>query len=36
MKKNFSLVIIAIVLLSILPAVVEYRRHRREATRAAA
>ena len=34
-KKNFSLVIIAIVLLSILPAVVEYLRHRREAKRAA-
>ena len=35
-KKNFSLVIIAIVLLSILPAVVEYLRHRRDAKRAAA
>jgi membrane-associated protein len=35
-KKNFSLVIIAIVLLSILPAVVEYLRHRREARRATA
>ena len=33
-KKNFSLVIIAIVLLSIMPAVVEYWRHRREAKRA--
>jgi membrane-associated protein len=35
-KKNFSLVIVAIVLLSILPALVEYLRHRREAKRAAA
>jgi len=35
-KKNFSLVIIAIVLVSILPALVEYLRHRREAKRAAA
>ena len=34
-KENFSLVIVAIVLLSILPAVVEYLRHRREARRAA-
>jgi len=35
-KKNFSLVIVAIVLVSILPALVEYLRHRREAKRAAA
>ena len=35
-KKNFSLVIVAIVLLSILPALVEYLRHRRDAKRAAA
>jgi len=35
-KKNFSLVIVGIVLVSILPAVVEYLRHRREAKRAAA
>jgi membrane-associated protein len=34
-KKNFSLVIVAIVVLSILPAVVEYLRHRREARRPA-
>jgi membrane-associated protein len=32
-KKNFSLVILAIVVVSILPAVVEYLRHRREAAR---
>jgi len=35
-KSNFSLAIIAIVLLSLMPAVVEYLRHRREAKRAAA
>ena len=35
-KKNFSLAIIAIVILSVMPAVVEYVRHRREAKRAAA
>jgi membrane-associated protein len=35
-KKNFSLAIVAIVILSVLPAVVEYLRHRREAKRAAA
>ncbi len=33
-KKNFSLVILAIVILSILPAVVEYLRHRSQASRA--
>jgi membrane-associated protein len=35
-KKNFGLVILAIVLISVLPAVVEYLRHRREAKRAVA
>jgi len=35
-KNNFSLVIIAIVILSVMPAVVEYLRHRREAKRARA
>jgi len=35
-KKNFSLAIVAIVLLSVMPAVVEYVRHRRETKRAAA
>src|SRR5512136_2028705 len=35
-RKNFSLVIVAIVLVSVMPAVVEYLRHRREARRAAA
>ncbi len=35
-KKNFSLVIVAIVLVSVMPAVVEYVRHRKEAKRAAA
>jgi membrane-associated protein len=35
-KKNFSLAIIAIVILSVMPAVIEYVRHRREAKRAAA
>jgi membrane-associated protein len=35
-KQNFSLAIIAIVLRSVMPAVVEYVRHRREAKRAAA
>jgi membrane-associated protein len=35
-KKNFSLAIIAIVLLSVMPAVVEYVRHRRESKRTAA
>jgi membrane-associated protein len=34
-KKNFSLVILGIVVISVLPAVVEYLRHRREAKRAA-
>jgi len=34
-KKNFSLAIIAIVILSVMPAVVEYVRHRRESRRAA-
>jgi len=33
-KRNFSLVIVAIVLVSVMPAVIEYLRHRREATRA--
>jgi len=32
-KRNFSVVIVAIVLVSVLPAVVEYLRHRREANR---
>jgi membrane-associated protein len=32
-KRNFSLVIVAIVLVSVLPAVVEYLRHRRETDR---
>jgi membrane-associated protein len=32
-KRNFSLVIVAIVLVSVMPAVVEYLRHRREAGR---
>jgi membrane-associated protein len=35
-KRNFSLVIVAIVLVSVMPAVVEYLRHRREAKRSAA
>jgi membrane-associated protein len=35
-KQNFSLAIIAIVVLSVMPAVVEYVRHRREAKRASA
>jgi membrane-associated protein len=35
-KKNFSLVIVAIVLVSVMPAVVEYVRHRVQARRAAA
>jgi membrane-associated protein len=30
-KKNFSIVIIAIILISVLPMVVEYVRHRRSA-----
>ena len=34
-KKNFSLVILAIIVVSVLPAVVEYLRHRAEARRAA-
>jgi membrane-associated protein len=34
-KKNFSLVILAIIIISILPAVVEYLRHRAEAKAAA-
>jgi membrane-associated protein len=33
-KQNFSLVIVAIVLVSVMPAVVEYLRHRRAARRA--
>ncbi len=35
-KKNFSLVILAIIFISVLPAVVEYLRHRAEARQAAA
>jgi hypothetical protein len=35
-RKNFSLVIVVIVLLSVTPAIVEYLRHRREARRSAA
>jgi len=35
-KKNFSLVILAIIAVSLLPAVVEYMRHRTEARRATA
>jgi membrane-associated protein len=35
-KNNFSLAIVAIVLLSVMPAVVEYVRHRRESKRTAA
>lgn len=35
-KKNFSLVILAIIVISMLPALVEYLRHRAEAKRAAA
>jgi len=35
-KQNFSVVILAIVFVSVLPAVVEYLRHRAEARRAAA
>jgi membrane-associated protein len=35
-KKNFSLVILAIIVVSLLPAVVEYLRHRVEARRATA
>ena len=35
-KKNFSLVILAIIVVSLLPAVVEYMRHRTEARRATA
>jgi membrane-associated protein len=35
-KKNFSLVILAIIFISILPAVIEYLRHRAEARKAAA
>jgi membrane-associated protein len=34
-KKNFSLVILVIILISILPAVIEYLRHRAEAKRSA-
>jgi len=34
-KKNFSLVILVIIVISILPAVFEYLRHRREAKRLA-
>jgi membrane-associated protein len=32
-KKNFSVVIIVIVLISVLPAVIEYLKHRAEAKR---
>ena len=35
-RNNFSLVILAIIVISVLPAVVEYLRHRAEARRAAA
>jgi membrane-associated protein len=35
-KKNFSLVILAIIVVSVMPAVVEYLRHRAEARRAQA
>ncbi len=35
-KKNFSLVILAIIVVSVMPAVVEYLRHRAEARRAPA
>ena len=35
-KKNFSIVVIVIVLISLLPAVIEYLRHRAEAKRKAA
>ena len=35
-KQNFSLVILAIIAVSLLPAVVEYLRHRAQARRAAA
>ena len=35
-KQNFSLVVIAIVFISLLPAVIEYLRHRAEAKRKAA
>ena len=35
-KKNFSLVILAIIVISMMPAVVEYLRHRAEARRGAA
>jgi membrane-associated protein len=35
-KKNFSVVVIAIVLISLLPAVIEYLKHRAEAKRKAA
>jgi membrane-associated protein len=35
-KKNFSLVIIAIVLISVLPGVIEYIRHRRASRQASA
>jgi membrane-associated protein len=35
-RKNFSLVILAIIVISMLPALVEYLRHRAEARRAAA
>jgi len=35
-RKNFSLVILVIILISIMPALIEYLRHRREAKRAAA
>jgi membrane-associated protein len=35
-KKNFSVVILAIIFVSVLPAIVEYLRHRAEARRATA
>ncbi len=35
-RKNFSLVILVIILISIMPPLIEYLRHRREAKRAAA
>jgi hypothetical protein len=35
-KKNFSVVVIVIVLISLLPAVIEYLKHRAEAKRKAA
>jgi membrane-associated protein len=35
-KQNFSLVILAIIVVSVMPAVVEFLRHRAQARRAAA